>query len=238
MFPPYHFSRVPHRAERLAGQVVQVRDNPDRSAGGQRVTGPAPAQVAGKLYVANPPDLQSVHVPYSDTQDDNAQAACMEALNNVSNQWGQEVMMVISGLKYKKYLDYKNNPKALINPINPAIRYATPKLSDVSSLPRNMADGECDIFTIHPINGLMLGEIKGVGVSQNFSGQSAEQQNQDIVKKVRKAVDQLNKQTTTLRCLIQDLPNIRITRVVMLPNITKEQLRAALATDASLTQVR
>ena len=241
MFPPWHFSRTPHTVANVAGQVVQVRANPDMSAGGQRVTGPAPAQVAGQLYVANPQDLEPVHVPHSDMQDDNAQAACLQALNSVGGQGGSEIMMVISELKFKKYLDYKNNPQALDDPVQPGTKLTEPQLpdiGDVSSINKFLVDGECDTLVIHPTLGVLVGEIKGVGGSQVFCGQSTDQQNKAIAKKVRRAVDQLNKQTTTLRCLIKDLPAVRISRAVLLPNITADQLRAALINNFTLTQVR
>eukprot|EP00745_Piridium_sociabile_P016091 TRINITY_DN23901_c0_g1_i2.p1 TRINITY_DN23901_c0_g1~~TRINITY_DN23901_c0_g1_i2.p1 ORF type:complete len:276 (+),score=55.35 TRINITY_DN23901_c0_g1_i2:121-948(+) len=245
--PPLHFHLTPHDVDTVAGQVVRVRDNPPQSTRRQRrqrvgpyPPPPAPStpQVAGRLYVPIPPHVRPVRVQDSDRRGDEAQHRCLQALTEVSGgQGGQEVMMVISQLEFRKYLDNESNPERLVNPIHHTIIQLLPNIQTVSSIWPNIGDGECDILIIHHDHGVVVGEVKAIGGSQYFRGQSASQQDAEIVNKVDEAVDQLNKQTTALDCLLKDLPGIRITRTVLLPNVSSTQLRSALGTSVQLTQV-
>nr|KAG5699982.1 hypothetical protein BaRGS_001801 [Batillaria attramentaria] len=59
---------------------------------------------------------------------------------------------------------------------------------------------------------------------------------QAIVTRVKKAVKQLKKADVTLRQLVSDLAPVNVTRILMLPNITSQQLITALSTDPQTEQ--
>ena len=128
--------------------------------------------------------------------------------------------MVISQLRFRKYLDRDN----CTSPVDVA---AVARLPNWQSLPAQLAEGECDILMIHREEGLIVGEIKSFGGGDYFSHQPESQQNQMIVNKVEKAVKVLNNQETALRRLVSDL-NITITKTVIFPNITSTHLLRAL----------
>ena len=129
-------------------------------------------------------------------------------------------MMVISQLRFRKYLDRDN----CTSPVDVA---AVARLPNWQSLPAQLAEGECDVLMIHRGHGLILGEIKSFGGGDYFSHQPESQQNQMVMVKVEKAVMVLNNQETTLRRLVSDL-NITITKTVILPYLTSVQLLRAL----------
>ena len=135
-------------------------------------------------------------------------------------------MVVVSQLKFRKYLD---------NCTNPVEAAAAALLPDVQTLPVQLKDGECDIVMIDRRQGIIVGEIKSVGGSSYFQTQLQSQQHGAIVKKVKQAVTQVNNQATALRHLVSDL-NISITKTIILPNVTQGHLLQAL-TNTPVAQV-
>ena len=135
--------------------------------------------------------------------------------------------MVISQLMFRKYLDNCTNPVEIA---------ASARLPSAGALPVQLEDGECDLMIIHRQQGLIVGEIKSVGGGSYFQTQAESQQHWVIVKKVRAAVEQVNNQETALRHLVSDL-NIAVTKTLLFPNVTAEQLLRAL-TNSPVAQVR
>ncbi|XP_076446982.1 uncharacterized protein LOC143284199 isoform X2 [Babylonia areolata] len=228
-FPPVHFNRTPHDVQTVAGQTVMVRDNPSGTPQSRKRARPPPPspQVAGTVFVENPPDLRAKRVQDSDCQDDEAQQSCLLALSDVQEQG----MMVISQMQFRKYLDNQTNPERLLNPLHAAAIAQLPTVRDPSTA-QHIADGECDIIIIHRQHGLIVGEVKSVG-NTYLSHQPPSVQNQAIKGKVEKALSQVRNQAAALKHLIRDLPAIRITTTLMLPNINSAQLHLALQASGS-----
>ncbi|KAL8611822.1 hypothetical protein ACOMHN_053543 [Nucella lapillus] len=201
--PPIFFYRTPQAVETVARQTVLVRENPISRGTGQQQPAPLPAQVAGRVFVENPPDSQDVRTQDSDWQGDTAHDRCLQALSGMQN----EVMFIISNLRFQNYLHKAANPHL-------------PSIYD-PSIPQNLRDGECDVIVIHRTYGLLIGEIKSVGDSDYFRTLTPDEQTQAIIKQIRKAVKQLDSQRTVLQHLVGDLqPPIRITMTLLLPNIS------------------
>ena len=140
-------------------------------------------------------------------------------------------MVVISQLKFRKYLDDRTNPvdAAAIN-----------RLPSKHSLPAQLVDGECDVLMINRQQGIIVGEIKSVGEDSTSSSQPSDPQNSTpssqpsdpqnsmIVKRVERAMKQVNNQEMALRHLVSDL-NIKVTRTLMFPNLDSAQMLQALS---------
>ena len=131
-------------------------------------------------------------------------------------------MVVISRLNFTKYL-YD-------------VRVAGGAAENLMPLPRKTDERECDILILHRDYGLMTTEIKSVGGKQHFRESVVTDQDQVIVSKVKDAVGQLNKQCDTLNYLVSDVA-VRVSKTLVLPNITSDQLLRALNTDPAATQV-
>ncbi|KAL8610332.1 hypothetical protein ACOMHN_041146 [Nucella lapillus] len=244
--PPIHFHNAPHSVQQIAGQTVRVRENlstkpkrrpksktrPSSSSSLSSSSAPQPPpQVPGTVFVENQRELQAVRIQDSDVQDDQAHEHCLQGLATIRGQ----VMMVISRLTFRKYLDNASNPERLTNPLHAAAVSLLPTLDD-STLPSHLVDGECDILLLHRRRGLVVGEIKSVGGGRYFSGQDGSKQNEIVVRKVTEALLQLDNQEAALRHLVSDLPPVAVTKTLLLPNLTAAQLRAALASCAQVQE--
>ncbi|KAL8560622.1 hypothetical protein ACOMHN_059130 [Nucella lapillus] len=223
--PPIFFYRTPQTVETIAGQTVLVRDNPSSSSTGQQQPPPPPAQVAGRVFVENPPDSQDVRTQDSDWQGDTAHDRCLQALSGMQN----EVMFIISSLRFQHYL---HNPA---NPLHAAAIAQLPSIDD-PSIPQNLRNGECDLIIIHRTYGLLIGEIKSLGGNDFFRKRTPDKQTQTIIKKIQNAVKQLENHHRALSHLVRDLPPIRISMTLLLPNVSSSQLQSALSASPSLLQ--
>jgi hypothetical protein len=137
----------------------------------------------------------------------------------------QEVMVVISALEFRRYLDNRSDPVTAAAAAHLPNFVANPGASE-----------ECDIVIIHKDYGVIVGEIKSVGVGQFFWSRSESEQNGLIIRQVLKAVNQLNSQAATLGRLVVDL-GVRITKILILPNVTSALLTRAISTDYNAAQV-
>ncbi|KAL8602586.1 hypothetical protein ACOMHN_017559 [Nucella lapillus] len=225
--PPIFFYHTPQTVATIAGQTVLVRDNPSSSGTGQQQPAPPPEQVAGRLFVENPSDSQDVGTQDSDWQGDTAHDRCLQALSGMQN----EVMFIISSLRFQNYLHN------LANPLNAAAIAQLPSIDD-PSIPQNIRNGECDLIIIHRKYGLLIGEIKSVGGNDFFGKQTPDKQTQIIIKQIQKAVKQLENQHRALSHLVRDLPPIRISMTLLLPNVSSSQLQSALSALPLLLQVK
>ncbi|KAL8568527.1 hypothetical protein ACOMHN_047394 [Nucella lapillus] len=223
--PPILFYRTPQTVATIAGQTVIVRDNPSSSGIGQHQPAPPPAQVAGRVFVENPPDSQNVRTQDSDWQGETAHDQCLQALSGMQN----EGMFIISSLRFQNYL---HNPA---NPLHAAAIAQLPSIDD-PSIPKNLRDGECDLIIIHRTYGLLIGEIKSVGENDFFRKLTPGEQTQTIIKQIQKAVKQLENQHRVLSHLVRDLSPISISMTLLLPNVSSSQLQSALSASQSLLQ--
>lgn len=138
---------------------------------------------------------------------------CLHKMAEVHN----EVFMALSQLHFVDYLG------------DLAYAEACALMPTVANLCPTRRQGTFDLLLIHKLYGLVLCEVKAA--SGNVSGQ-------EIGKKLRKAVSQLNKAQVVLTHLVSDIaPGIRVTKVIALPNLTYTQIKTVLATDLGLTKV-
>ncbi|KAK7092750.1 uncharacterized protein [Littorina saxatilis] len=242
--PPLHFNRVPRSVATFAGETVSVLDQPTPPAapgrggrggrGRQRGRGAAapppppaplpPQKVAGKVFTSNLPSLQPSPVMESDIQDDQAQYRVLQCLRGLSRRPPFQVMMVISQLEFRKFLDSSS-------PIDVAAAAMLPNMRNQPNPPQ----GEFDILVIHRDHGLIIAEIKSLGVLQYFSGRPLADQHQMIADKVERAVRQLNSQGATLARLVSDL-GVKVTKTLILPNVSSTQLEQALQAHGNVAQ--
>nr|KAG5694421.1 hypothetical protein BaRGS_017454 [Batillaria attramentaria] len=157
-------------------------------------------------------------VQETDVRDDRAMQQVLQSIRQVAER-RQEVMMVLSQLQFRKYLD---------NQVDPITAAATRLLPRPATL--GIRDGDLDILLVSRQYGLIVGEVKSVGHKPKYTTDQA------IVKTVQKAVKQLKKADVTLRKLVSDLAPINVTRILMLPNITSQRLMTALRTDPQTEQ--
>ncbi|XP_076438208.1 uncharacterized protein LOC143277310 isoform X2 [Babylonia areolata] len=173
-----------------------------------------PQPVAGRLW-PQPPSTPSSVTPVqdSDVHDDEAMTRVLHCLDVVTKEQN-DVMIVLSEMGFRRYLD---------NQVDPVSAAARALLPNVYGMGRRVPDGDFDVLIISKKYGLICGEVKSVGATGNACDST-------IVKKVRKALSQLEKGERVLKHLVSDLPPVTVTKVLMLPNVSIQQLRQAMAT--------
>ena len=132
--------------------------------------------------------------------------------------------MVISHLGFMKYLGIGSKEDA------DAIK-RLPRAADVDP---SIRQGDFDLLIIHRLHGLIIGEVKSV---QKTEHQSHGKFLEAVVRRMEKAVGQLDKAETVLKKLVSDVsPRPAVTKMLVLPYITSAELREALQTDAAVSQ--
>ncbi|KAK7095181.1 hypothetical protein V1264_006626 [Littorina saxatilis] len=160
----------------------------------------------------------------SDVREDRSQQNVLKCLRKVSEA-GQEVMFVLSQLNFKDYLPCYSAAAASKLP--------TPKDFKAD----NKDQGDFDVLVLHRHLGILVGEIKALGDNFQELGLSQQQQEQEVVKKVKSALKQLDKADDVLSHLTQDLQlSPRIVKSLMLPNVPAALLRQALDSNPPLKQ--
>lgn len=136
-----------------------------------------------------------------------------------------DVMMVISHLGFLKYLGIRSNPQD---------DAAIARLPRASHVDPSMRQGDFDLLIIHLQYGLIVGEVKSV---QKVQGQSDADFLQTVVRRVDKAVTQLNKAEAFVKTLISDISSPpTVTKLLVLPSVTSRELSEALATNRTVLQ--
>ena len=234
--PPLHFNRVPFDVATVAGQPVLVPQQPSNqpspkkpSSGPASAPAPQPGnQVLGKPVAGSvwtPQSPTPTEVLDSDARDDSGTQHVLSCLRSLAEKQ-KEVMMVISQLDYRKYLDDKTDP------ISAAACSGLPRPATMPS--KKYHRGDFDVLIIHPRYGLVVGEVKSVGSDPG----NTQDLDKAIVKRVRKAVGQLHKAEDVLSHLVSDVAPVKISKTLILPSITSSQLLQALGTDTILAKVR
>ena len=159
----------------------------------------------------------------SDVRDDNAQHRVLLALRDLAQK---EVFCVLSQLQFGDYMT------------SSCYAAATQFFSLARDLQHQQLDrGDFDVLIIHPELGLIAGEIKAVGDSFDASMTQAEK-DRAIIKRIKRALKQLEKSTKVLQHLVCDLRVLPpIIPTLILPNVTDAHLRSLLASDSTLNQV-
>ena len=132
--------------------------------------------------------------------------------------------MVISELEFGHYLDDQTDP------ITAAACTLLPRPSTMTP---GHQDGEFDVLIIHKQYGLIVGEVKSVGADP----QKISDLGKAIQSRVGKAVKQLERSAGVLRHVVKDMDPVNVTKILMLPNVTSDQLLQALSTNSTLAEV-
>lgn len=211
LVPPLFFNQVPNSEVTVCGERVLVTKPPigEDNADAKRHNGAS----------------HGVHE--NDFRDDRAQQHILFNLKWLGDN-PKQVMMVISQLDFRKYLDGENDP------IGSAAAALLPR---ANSLHKDFQRGDFDILIVHKKYGLIVGEVKSVGYKFQILGESEAGENKTIVNRVGRAVKQLNKCQKVLQHLVSDLPKkVMVTKTLFLPNITLHQLTRALGTNLKMEQ--
>lgn len=163
--PPIKFNRVPYDVADIAGQSVLVprapSDQPTRRPAVNYPSQPSqPPQpdppVAGRVWRQQPATPTPLpNVQGSDVRDDAALQRVLRCLRAVAERQ-QEVMVVISELQFRKYLDDRTDP------IHAAACVLLPRPVTMSPEHRR---GDFDVLVVHSRYGLIVGEVKSVGAT-------------------------------------------------------------------------
>ena len=168
-----------------------------------------------------------VRVQESDFRDDTAQRHVLANLRALGNA-GQEPMFILSQLNFG---DYLNEPSY-------AAAVQASQLPRPSDLGEKYAAGDFDILLIHRRHGLLLGELKSVGINHAALNLSPAQADADVAKKVKQAVKQLDKSETVVSHLLSDLaPRLTVNKTLFLPYVSKAHLHRVLTANPPLEQV-
>lgn len=135
---------------------------------------------------------------------------CLHALADNSQQ--KEVMMVVSQLQFGKY-HARPSYAAADNDLSPR---------DCTNQSIHYDEDDCDVLIIHKTLGILTLEIKNVEIKLG------QPQQQEVMEKVQKAIQQLKNAETVLKYLILNIAEIRITKIIVLPNISASQLQQAI----------
>nr|KAG5692918.1 hypothetical protein BaRGS_031422 [Batillaria attramentaria] len=98
-------------------------------------------------------------------------------------------------------------------------------------LPPTQREGDFDVIVIHRKYGVLLGEIKSVGIHDNNPTDKA------VADKVTKAVKQLDKCEQVVNHVMSDVaPGVSVRKTLILPYISRTQLQHVLDGDSQLAQ--
>ena len=250
--PPIYFNRVPYVRGTVPGTGQTALVLTDTTAASFHVSPVSQPSSAAPVHNVPPISQQSnqptqyslwtresqpqatpVHIQESDYRDDVAQRYLLANLQALGDA-GQEPMFILSQLSFGNYL---NEPSYAA-----AVKASQlPKLPRPSDLGPKYKAGDFDILLIHRRHGILVGELKSVGVNQPGPGVSCREgqaSDGDIAKRVGKAVKQLDKSETVVRHLVSDIaPGLLIRKTVFLPFVSSTQLLRVLAANPQLEEV-
>ncbi|XP_025107952.1 uncharacterized protein LOC112572468 isoform X3 [Pomacea canaliculata] len=102
---------------------------------------------------------------------------------------------------------------------------------------KNWKEGDFDILLIHRHYGLIFCEVKVFRDNVKDRNTSQQDVNDNIRKKLREAVGELDKAEVMLSHLVHDVaPGLRVCKTMALPNLTARQVQQAIEGDPHLTQ--
>nr|KAG5694826.1 hypothetical protein BaRGS_019203 [Batillaria attramentaria] len=139
------------------------------------------------------PVARPINVQETDSRDDFAQQHVLYCLQTLGEQ-RQEAMFVMSSLDFTHYLNKLDATHAAQFPLP-------------GDLPSTQREGDFDVIVIHRKYGVLLGEIKSVGIHDNNPTDKA------VADKVTKAVKQLDKyvRAAVALCVCSDVMSDRTT---------------------------
>ena len=174
-----------------------------------------------------PPDPEPQAVPEkfqpSDAQADIAQQFVLTNLQELGND-RDEVMFIVSQLDYGNYLN------------KPSYAACFPKPTDLDEKHKR---GDFDVLVIHRHFGVLIGEIKSVGVRHAGVEKTEEAADADVVKRVQTAIRQLDKSEKVVKHLLKDIaPGLVVRKALILPFVSSADLQRVLDATPQLEQVR
>ena len=226
--------RVPPASQPSGGATPGHNVPPPSQPSGGATPGhnvPPPSQQTNppteySLWTQEPhPPATPSRVQESDILDDFCQASVLKNLQELGKA-GDEVMFIISQLDFGSYLN------------KPSYAAAVAQLPRPIRLAPCYREGDFDILVIHRHYGILVGEIKSVGMPQAKYKPTPRQVDCNVASKVRKAVGQLHKSETVVKHLVSDIaPRMTVRKTLFLPFVSSTQLQRVLTADSQLEQV-
>ena len=227
-YSPLQFNRVPYDKVEVAGLEVLVKQPPGKP--GIKSEASTTRPVAGSVFIPiSASDEPSGLVQDSDVTDDAAVErvrGCLRALSDFGlSDCQDKAMVVICGLDFARYLDKEAD----------AVRAAAcTKLPRPATMgDKNLQRGDFDVLIVHRKYGLLIGELKSVGADRS----KVHDLSKAVVKRVQTAVRQLNKAREVLSHVVSDLAPVNITKTLILPYVTSDELLQALRGNPQLQKV-
>ncbi|XP_070202837.1 uncharacterized protein [Littorina saxatilis] len=223
--PPVHFNRVPYVRDVVPGTSLSVHVlQPQASARFLHTalnTNPEGWTVPQHMWAEEPgPHLPPVGMQDSDLRDDFAQNHVMLNLQELGDS-RHEAMFILSQLQFGSYLN------------EPAYAAAAKELPRPKDLPQDRR-GDFDFLLIHRQHGILVGELKSVGTTNNAANKIDDA---DLAQKVKQAVKQLDKSERVVRHLVSDIgPGMTVKKTIFLPYVSSDQLKQVLDNDEQLEQ--
>ena len=169
-------------ASQPSGSAAPVHNVPSIS---QQLNPPPPYS----LWTQEPqPPATPLRVQESDFRDDHCQQFVLKNLQELG-ETGQ-VMFILSQFHYGSYLN------------KPSYAAAAAQLPRPITMDPVYREGDFDVLVIHRRYGILIGEVKTVGMNQAYLNQSPAQADSMLAKRVKQAVKQLVKSETVLRHLV------------------------------------
>ncbi|XP_025113674.1 uncharacterized protein LOC112575832 [Pomacea canaliculata] len=166
-------------------------------------------------------------VQNSDIRDDEAFQRVFLYLQKKSEE-NNEVLVVLSQFRFGQYLS------------EPCYAAATAQLPMAKNLPNSSSrdrQGEFDMLVIHRLYGFVVCEVKALGKNLKESKMTDLELQDNIRKKLRDAVSQLDKAEAMLSHLVSDIaPGLRITKTIAVPNLKTCQVQQAISGDPKLLE--
>lgn len=132
-------------------------------------------------------------------------------------------MMILSQLHFGQYTH------------QPSYNAAVILFKDNNFRSQRHSDGDFDVLIIHSTYGLIIGEVKSL--KEGFASLPRIIQEAILIKKVKDAVQRLNKAEDVLRDLLADFQKVSIRKTLIIPKSTPHRLLSALSKNHQLSQV-
>ena len=273
--PPFFFRRIRYTLRNVVDENVLAPMAPRKEGEKRRSKSerskimPTKGQttpVAGNVFT-QPQRLPLEGYNDDKLKDDTATEVVLNCLRILSggDQQG-EVMMVISQLRFRKYLDGKTdilhaaeNQPVIEKLLRPAKDWQQRKTADLRAKQKNEQEqetrrgqtkkgkkaekqekreqpfyGDFDVLIIHRLYGFITVEVKALGADMGHIPNL----NETVAQKMKDAVIELNDAEDFLNAVMSDIGRVKVTKTIVLPFITSEQLTEALETDRDLKKVR
>ena len=166
-------------------------------------------------------------VQSNNIQDDFAQNHVVHNLRELGRRH-KETMFILSQYSFDDYLKWSTGKRKGVGHSH---------LKRPADLETGFRRGDFDVLVIHRRHGVLLGEVKSVGWNQDIQS-SADQADDDIARRVERAVVQLHKSETVIRYLLDDvMPALVVRKTLFLPYVSTARLQRVLSTRQDLAKV-